>query len=137
MMSTQFVAAILLSGCMLAPEDQSSEGKTVTTESGLTIVHTMAGTGARAGDVVWVHYSGKLADGTPFDSSAGDEPIEITLGKGTVIKGWEEGLLGMQVGEKRQLIIPPDLAYGAKGKGPIPPDSTLHFDVELVGLKRR
>ena len=87
---------------------------------------------------MWVHYVGMLQDGTEFDNSyKRGEPIPLTLGAGSVIKGWEEGLLGMKVGEKRQLIIPPDLAYGADGRPPtIPANSTLVFDVELVGLKR-
>jgi FKBP-type peptidyl-prolyl cis-trans isomerase len=117
---------------------QSSDN-TITTPSGLKIVETKpADDAAKSGDQVWVHYVGKLQDGTEFDNSyKRGEPIPLTLGQGSVIKGWEEGLLGMKVGEKRTLIIPPDLAYGADGRPPtIPANSTLVFDVELVGLKR-
>jgi len=95
---------------------------------------------AKVGDIVWVHYTGRLQDGTKFDSSydhPGKAPFQLTLGEGRVIKGWEEGLLGMKVGDKRQLTIPPDLAYGANGRPPtIPANATLVFDVELVGLAR-
>jgi FKBP-type peptidyl-prolyl cis-trans isomerase len=94
--------------------------------------------------VVWVHYTGKLLDGTEFDTSLkprpGEseiEPIKFILGHRKVIQGWDEGIVGMKVGEKRQLIIPPNLAYGAQGAGDkIPPNATLTFDVELVGIYR-
>lgn len=90
----------------------------------------------KSGDSISVHYKGTLADGTVFDSSyERGEPITFVIGAGTVIKGWDQGLIGMKVGEKKKLIIPPSLAYGAEGKGPtIPPDSTLTFEVELVSI---
>jgi FKBP-type peptidyl-prolyl cis-trans isomerase len=116
-------------------------GEKRVTESGLTIVHVGSGDGAaRAGDTVWVHYTGTLqADGKKFDSSLDrGEPISFPLGQGEVIKGWDEGIVGMKVGDKRQLIIPPQLGYGEAGAGNvIPPNATLVFDVELVGLKRQ
>ena len=113
-------------------------GKTVTTPSGLkiTMVAEAKNPGALAGDIVWVHYTGKLADGTQFDSSVGQKPFKFTLGAGQVIKGWDEGVVGMKVGEKRTLVIPPDLGYGPQGSGKIPPNATLHFDVEMIGLAR-
>ena len=113
-----------------------------TTASGLQIVEVKTQKEpmkAAAGDKVWVHYTGKLQSGKVFDSSRNrNEPIAFNLGGGEVIKGWDEGIQGMQVGDKRQLIIPPNLAYGEQGGGDglIPPNSTLVFDVELVGIER-
>jgi FKBP-type peptidyl-prolyl cis-trans isomerase len=123
-----------------APASPSTGERTL--PSGLKIVDVKPADerdlAARPGDTVWVHYTGRLADGKKFDSSVDrGEPIDFILGKGRVIKGWEEGIAGMKLGEKRQLIIPPELAYGSKGAGGvIPPDATLTFDVELVGIKR-
>jgi FKBP-type peptidyl-prolyl cis-trans isomerase len=117
----------------------SAPGKTETKPNGLKITYVAPGEGAKAGDNVSVLYTGKLQDGTEFDSSAkhGNEPIDFILGKSMVIKGWDEGLQGMQVGEKRTLVIPPTLGYGEQGAGGvIPPNATLTFDVELVGLRR-
>jgi FKBP-type peptidyl-prolyl cis-trans isomerase len=114
-------------------------GQEKKTASGITIKFVAAGEGAKNGDTVSVLYTGKLQDGTEFDSSAkhGGEPIDFILGRKMVIPGWEEGVAGMQVGEKRVLTIPPALAYGGSGAGGvIPPNATLTFDVELVGLKR-
>ena len=95
------------------------------------------GTGeeARSGTLVGVHYTGRLQDGTVFDTSVGKEPVRFPLGFGYVIAGWEQGVLGMKVGGKRLLIIPPHLAYGASGSGPIPANATLIFEVELVSVE--
>ena len=109
------------------------------TSSGLEYIETEAGTGAQAeaGKTVSVHYTGKLQDGKVFDSSVSrGDPIIFQLGKGQVIKGWDEGIALMKVGGKAQLIIPPDLGYGERGAGGvIPPNATLVFDVELVDVK--
>jgi peptidylprolyl isomerase len=117
----------------------ATQPTTRTTASGLTIVEVKLGDGdvAGPGDTVSVHYTGKLKDGTKFDSSYDrNQPIQFVLGAHQVIPGWDEGIAGMKVGEKRQLIIPSDLAYGANGTpdGTIPPNATLYFDVELMGV---
>jgi len=93
-----------------------------------------AGAEAKSGDTVSVNYTGKLQDGTVFDTSVGKAPIEFPLGTGYVIPGWDQGIVGMKVGGKRLLIIPPDLAYGAQAYGPIPANSTLIFEVELGNI---
>ena len=92
---------------------------------------------AQDGDVLAVHYTGSLDDGSEFDSSRQRGPFEFRLGQGQVIAGWERGVTGMKVGEQRRLTIPPELGYGRQGAGGvIPPDATLTFDVELVGITR-
>ena len=110
----------------------------MTTASGLKYWDLKKGTGAvaKSGDAVKVHYTGWLTDGKKFDSSVDrNEPFAFKLGAGMVIKGWDEGVAGMKVGGKRQLMIPPDLGYGARGAGgAIPPNATLVFDVELLGV---
>ena len=113
-------------------------GKATKTASGLQYWDLKKGTGAvaKAGNTVKVHYTGWLTDGKKFDSSVDrNEPFEFKLGAGMVIRGWDEGVAGMKVGGKRQLQIPPDLGYGAAGAGgAIPPNATLVFDVELLGV---
>ena len=109
-----------------------------TTPSGLTYQDVVVGSGAEAkkGDDVSVHYTGCLMDGTKFDSSKDrNQPFDFPLGAGQVIKGWDEGVAGMKVGGSRKLTIPPSLGYGARGAGGvIPPNATLEFDVELLGI---
>ncbi len=121
-------------------EATQETSQVVTTESGLKYIDHVVGDGdeAVAGQPVQVHYTGWLyengAKGAKFDSSHDrNEPFGFPLGAGQVIKGWDEGVAGMRIGGKRELIIPPDLGYGARGAGAgIPPNATLVFDVELL-----
>lgn len=118
-----------------APETQPS---TVTTNSGLKyeVINSGAGSKPATGDKVKVHYTGTLLDGTKFDSSVDrGTPFVFTIGIGQVIKGWDEGVALMKVGDKFKFTIPPELAYGSRGAGSkIPPGATLVFDVELLGI---
>ena len=111
---------------------------TITTPSGLSIEELVVGSGAdaRSGQKVSVHYTGWLTNGTKFDSSKDrGDPFIFPLGKGQVIKGWDEGVQGMKVGGRRKLTIPPALGYGARGAGGvIPPNATLVFEVELLSV---
>jgi FKBP-type peptidyl-prolyl cis-trans isomerase len=118
---------------------------TITTASGLKYIDDTEGSGAAAapGQTVTVHYTGWLYDetkpgnkGAKFDSSKDrNDPFKFPLGAGRVIKGWDEGVAGMKIGGKRTLIIPPELGYGARGAGGvIPPNATLMFEVELLGI---
>ena len=111
----------------------------VTMPDGLKYTDEQIGTGAEAvtGKTAVVHYTGWLMDGTKFDSSLDrNQPFSFPLGGGQVIKGWDEGVVGMKVGGKRTLIIPPQLGYGARGAGGvIPPNATLKFDVQLLDVK--
>jgi peptidylprolyl isomerase len=120
-------------------ESQSSQN-IVTTDSGLQYIDLVEGTGAtpQAGQTVVVHYTGTLENGTKFDSSRDrNQPFSFQLGAGRVIRGWDEGISTMKVGGRRQLIIPSDLGYGARGAGGvIPPNATLIFDVELLRIGR-
>jgi FKBP-type peptidyl-prolyl cis-trans isomerase len=112
-------------------------GKTVTLPAGLQYVILIPGTGAPAlpGHQVTVNYTGRLTDGTVFDTSVGHTPFTFMLGMSQVIPGWDMGVAGMKVGEKRKLIIPPNLAYGSSGTGNIPPNSELIFEVDLLDVK--
>ncbi|MDC7787248.1 FKBP-type peptidyl-prolyl cis-trans isomerase [Rhodoplanes sp. TEM] len=118
-------------------------GKSMTTPSGLTITDITEGTGASPtrGQTCVMHYTGWLSEngakGKKFDSSVDrGQPFEFPIGMGRVIKGWDEGVATMKVGGKRTLVIPPELGYGARGAGGvIPPNATLIFDVELLGVK--
>jgi FKBP-type peptidyl-prolyl cis-trans isomerase len=136
--------ALVAAASALAQTDTSSPtkvtGKPKTTSSGLQYWDIVVGTGATAvaGKPVKVHYTGWLTNGKKFDSSVDrGQPFVFPLGGGQVIKGWDEGVAGMKVGGKRQLRIPPELGYGARGAGgAIPPNATLIFDVELLEVTK-
>jgi FKBP-type peptidyl-prolyl cis-trans isomerase len=119
--------------------EQIAQANLTTTASGLQFHDTVVGQGAAAGpgQTVQVHYTGWLTNGTKFDSSVDrGQPFEFVLGAGQVIRGWDEGVAGMHVGGKRRLVIPPNLAYGNQAMaGVIPPNSTLVFDVQLLGIR--
>ena len=141
--STRNNAAVSTTGTSQATTSAVTNSSTQTSTPSmepkdLEIKITKPGTGAKAkkGDLVSVHYTGKLVNGTVFDSSIQrGTPIQFTLGQGMVIQGWEKGILDMQIGEKRTLTIPSKLGYGEQGAGGvIPPNATLIFDVELVKI---
>jgi FKBP-type peptidyl-prolyl cis-trans isomerase len=126
-------------GVVAAGFASAEDKKVITTKSGLKYIDEKVGDGAeaKAGNTVDVHYTGWLKDGTKFDSSKDrGQPFSFPLGKGRVIKGWDEGVAGMKVGGKRKLIIPSELGYGKRGAGGvIPPDAELTFEVELLKVK--
>ena len=124
---------LTLAACGGGSDSPSAPGGTGT----LVIEDLVAGTGATAaaGDTVSVHYVGTFTNGTVFDSSySRNQPFAFRVGAGQVIAGWDQGVPGMKVGGKRRLTIPPSLAYGSTGAGPIPPNSTLVFEIELLSI---
>jgi FKBP-type peptidyl-prolyl cis-trans isomerase len=135
--------ALSLLGCSKKVEELSPSGYAPASAAPLppgpdTLqkVDEVVGTGpeAKKGDKVKVHYTGTLMNGKQFDSSIGKEPFEVEIGKGSVIKGWDEGLPGMRVGGKRKLTIPWQLAYGENGSATIPPKAALSFEIELLEI---
>ncbi len=118
-------------------DDFHATGEAHTTDSGLQFIDLEPGSGDEAvpGRNVTVHYTGWLTDGSQFDSSHDrGQPFSFGLGRGQVIRGWDEGVAGMRVGGRRKLVIPSGLGYGERGVGPIPPGATLVFSVELLGV---
>lgn len=131
------IGAIILFFPMFGSNNNNNGEGMVVKDSGLIIEDIVAGSGDEAvgGKTITVHYTGTLEDGTKFDSSLDrGEPFQFVLGAGQVIQGWEEGINGMKVGGKRKLVIPPELGYGTRAVGSIPPNSTLLFDVELLDV---
>ena len=136
--TTPPAGATLVADATPSIQAKAGDKKVNETPSGLKYVDLVEGTGEapQTGQTVTVHYTGTLENGTKFDSSRDrGQPFQFRIGTGQVIKGWDEGVGSMKVGGRRQLIIPPDLGYGARGIGPIPPNSTLVFDVELLDVK--
>lgn len=129
------LALLLCAACKTAPEPDEDVIEQYPDE--LQVQDLAVGTGetAIAGMNVVVHYTGTLTTGQTFDSSLGKDPLRFRLGARRVINGWDQGLLGLKVGGKRRLIIPPRLAYGDRVKGSIPPGSWLIFEVELLGIE--
>ena len=131
-------AAVLAQGAKVDTSKPTPvTGKPMKTKSGVSYWDIKVGTGATAmkGQTVTVHYTGWFTDGKKFDSSIGGKPLPFKIGAHEVIPGWEDGVAGMKVGGKRQLKIPSELGYGAKGyPGAIPPNATLIFDVELISI---
>jgi FKBP-type peptidyl-prolyl cis-trans isomerase len=120
-----------------APEKKSPPVAFVGDKVLITVIAPGSGPSAKSGDFLLVNYVGSLLDGTEFDSSlkAGRQPFKFKLGMGYVIKGWEQGVVGMQVGEKRKIVIPPALGYGERGMSPkIPPGAELVFEIELLAI---
>lgn len=138
-----FIVLCLAAGALAGISEAQAAGKTMTTPSGLNIEDTKEGAGAspKTGQTCVMHYTGWLYEngvkGAKFDSSVDrGQPFKFTIGVGQVIKGWDEGVASMKVGGKRTLIIPAQLGYGARGAGRvIPPNATLMFDVELLGIE--
>ncbi|MBI9031459.1 FKBP-type peptidyl-prolyl cis-trans isomerase [bacterium] len=133
------ISVFLALSCSAQENDQNNQEKgIITMENGLKYTIDVEGQGlaAKKGDKVLVHYTGWLMDGTKFDSSKDrDQAFTFQLGAGRVIKGWDEGVQGMKIGEVRTLIIPAELGYGARGAGNvIPPNATLKFEVELLKI---
>jgi FKBP-type peptidyl-prolyl cis-trans isomerase len=135
---SSLVAMLMLTFSLGVGGSMAESNQEVTTPSGLKYVDQVVGTGevAVAGKTVNVHYTGWLENGKKFDSSVDrGQPFSFPLGAGRVIKGWDEGVQGMKVGGKRKLTISSDLGYGSRGAGGvIPPNATLIFDVELLGV---
>ena len=136
---SSLIAIVVLTLAVGVGGSMAESNQEVTTPSGLKYVDQTVGTGdvAVVGKNVSVHYTGWLENGKKFDSSVDrGQPFSFPLGAGRVIKGWDEGVQGMKVGGKRKLTIPSDLGYGSRGAGGvIPPNATLIFDVELLGVR--
>ncbi len=135
MTGVMLIAFLAVFGC-------NEEKNEVKMKSGLILVDNVVGEGLEAEkfDILTVHYTGKLEDGTVFDSSKnpGRDPFRFTVGLGQVIRGWDEGFVGMKIGGTRTLTIPPEMGYGVRGAGDaIPPNATLIFEVELLEVEKQ
>ena len=138
----RFVFVAMMTTLLLGCGDDGPTAPSVNVPFSVTELRAGTGREAVAGKRVTVQYAGWIYDpnqannkGSLFDTSVNRQPYSFVLGAGNVIRGWDQGLVGLKVGGVRQLVIPPDLAYGAAGNGPIPPNATLLFEVELLDLK--
>ena len=130
----RFLSAVMLFGMIGCGSSSDPAAPTATVQTEDLVVGT--GPVAANGNTVTVHYIGKLQSGTVFeDSHVNNAPISFRLGAGQVIPGFEQGIVGMRVGGTRRITIPPELAYGSQGQGPIPPNATIVFDVELLAVQ--
>ncbi len=129
-------AATTAPAAKTAPAPPVASGPVQPDVTKLQITDERVGTGpvAQSGDDLSMNYKGTLTNGEVFDQSYGKAPFDFKLGAGRVIPGWDQGIVGMKVGGKRKLVIPPDMGYGASGQGPIPPNATLIFEVELLSV---
>ncbi|KAK8722454.1 hypothetical protein OTU49_012221, partial [Cherax quadricarinatus] len=136
---TSLVLVLVVWSALCAGEEEKKKEKVKKLQIGVKKRVDNCTLKSRRGDLLHMHYAGKLEDGTEFDSSyPRGQPLTFTLGSGQVIKGWDQGLIGMCEGEKRKLVIPSDLGYGASGAPPkIPAHATLVFEVELVKIERK
>jgi len=129
---------LLVLTCLVAVAANAKDAPTKKLQIGIKRRVENCAMKSRRGDLLHMHYTGTLVDGTEFDSSLERQPLTFTLGSGQVIRGWDQGLMGMCQGEKRKLVIPPELGYGTSGAPPkIPGDATLIFNVELIKIERR
>lgn len=145
--SRTYLGALAAMACLLclapdaayAQKSTTRSSDTITTKSGLRYVVTRKGKGSKPkkGDLMIVHYTGTLLDGSIFDSSREREPFTFRLGQGQVIKGWDEGIALLKIGDRATFIIPADLAYGERATGSIPANSALNFDVEVIGIHKK
>lgn len=132
------VLLVVIAGMLIWANNKDIKSSSNKQDMKIETIQEGTGLEIKNGQKASVLYTGKLEDGSIFDTTAnrGDEPFEFILGAGQVISGWDEGVLGMKVGEKRTLVLPPEKAYGAGGIPPvIPPNATLIFDVELLDIK--
>jgi len=132
------VIAVVLNSRNASQKTEPVVPSTMQNEDKLKVEDVKEGTGeaVKKGDIIVIHYSGTLENGQKFDSSYDrDEPFETQIGVGNVIQGWDEGVIGMKIGGKRKLTIPPSMGYGDQATGSIPPNSTLIFDLELLSIK--
>ncbi len=131
------VLVVFFVGQYFFPQEEVVNVEEENSDLTIEIMEEGEGKTVQEGDTAYVYYKGTFLNGSVFDSNIGGNPFSFTLGEGRVIEGWEKGVEGMKEGEKRRLVIAPHLAYGERGMGIIPPDSTLVFEIELLEIEKR